>query len=261
MEEHHSAAINDFLSLYKTREGFVAFLLAGSLAHGFAKKNSDIDIIIVATEEEYERRKRQSKLAFSIWDICKYPGGYVDCKVVSIHTLEGIAEKGSDPARYAFKDVRVLYSRETKLPDVLERLTRYPTEQTSERQRRFACQLLAWKWYMSQAEEKNNQYLLHLATQKVTLFSCRLVLNFNAQLYPYHKWLLEEIRRSPKKPDGFLPLIDALLAKPSFELAQKITNNVFDFLGLIEKDIDWPNQFMSDSEMNWIDHEAPIDDI
>lgn len=261
VEEHHSRAINDFLSRYKTQDGFVAFLLAGSLAHGFAKEDSDVDIIIVATEEEYERRQRQNKLAFSFWDICKYPGGYIDCKVVSIKVLEEIAEKGSDPARYAFKDARVLYSRDTKIQDVLDRLTRYSRDKINDRQHRFACQLLAWKWYMSQAEGKKNQYLLHLATQKVTLFSCRLILNDNAELYPYHKWLLEETKRTRRKPDGFLRLIDLILDKPSFDLAQKITDCVFEFLGLIEKDIDWPNQFMSDSEMNWANHEAPIDDI
>jgi len=261
MEEHHSAAIETFVSLYRPKEEFVALVLAGSLAHGFAQANSDVDILLVATPEEYEKRRLGGQLAFSLWDICRYPGGYIDCKVVSLPTMETIAHKGSDPARYAWKDARILWSGHRELPEVLARITRYPREKTDERRHRFACQLLAWKWYLSQAEEKNNPYLLHLSAQKVTLFSCRLILNANDQLYPYHKWLLEETRRSPRKPPEFLSLLDAFLARPSFPLAQSIADSVLAFLGLTEKGLNWPGQFLDDSELNWVDHEAPVDDL
>ena len=138
---------------------------------------------------------------------------------------------------------------------------RYPIEQQASREHRFVCQLLAWKWYMSQAEEKDNVYLAHLATQKLTLFACRVMLNRNGALYPYHKWLLDETWRVPQKPAGFREAIEALVREPSFAEAQRLTDMVFGFLGLTETDIDWPNQFMVDSEMNWLRHEAPVDDL
>ena len=69
MEEHHCAAIEAFGSLYRPRDEFVALLLAGSLAHGFATKSSDVDILLVATQEEYDKRQREGQLTFSLWDI------------------------------------------------------------------------------------------------------------------------------------------------------------------------------------------------
>ncbi len=261
MEAHHTQAIHDFLAKYSARDEFVAVLLAGSLAHGFAKTNSDIDMILVATEDEYQKRKNEKKLAFSLWDICAYPGGYIDCKVVSLASLNQIAEKGSDPARYAFKDAVVLFSRTDSLDAVLKQVTRFPIEQKPSREHRFICQVLAWKWFMSQAEERENAYLKHLATQKLVLFASRVILNHNEALYPYHKWLLEETQRALTKPEGFAAMLEELLGRPSFENAQKLTDMLLEFVGLKEREVDWPNQFIVDSEMNWLLHEAPVDDL
>lgn len=261
MEEHHQQAINEFLERFRDKKEFLGFLLAGSLAHGYAKPSSDVDIILVATEDEYRTREQQNKLTFSLWDIAQYEGGYVDCKVVSLDSLALIADHGSDPARYAFKDAKILASSDAGIVQLLEKVSRFPVEKKADREHRFACQLLAWKWYLSQAEEKKNLYLTFLAAHKLVLFACRLVLNHNLRLYPYHKWLLEEVNQSAHKPEGFREGIDQFLGQPTFDRAQKIANALLEFLGLSEKQIDWPNQFMVDSELNWLGHEAPIDDL
>lgn len=261
MHEGQERAIAVFLDAYKRRPEFIGILLAGSLAHGFAKATSDIDIVLVATEEAYQARKARGQLAFSLWDICDYEGGYVDCKVVSLASLQEIAHKGSDPARYAFQDAIVLHAASPELPPLLAKVTEFQRSQKETRQRRFLSQLLAWKWYMGQAEEKDDKYLKYLATQKIVLFSCRAVLNHNERLYPYHKWLLAEVAKVATKPEGFEAAIAELLDAPSSSSATRISEMVFGFIGVEEKQIDWPNQFLTDSEMNWVEHEAPIDDL
>lgn len=254
-------SLEKFLDLYKPKSEYLAILLAGSLAHGYAKETSDLDIVLVATEEEFLRRRDEKKLTFSLWDICTYEGGYVDCKVVSLSSLREIAAKGSDPARYAFKDCRILYSRLDNLDKVLGEVTRYPSADRESRRTRFLSQVLAWKWYLSQAEEKANRYLLYLAVQKIVLFAGRVVLNENELLYPYHKWLLEEVSRASNKPEGLIEAINGLLAEPTFAKAQDLSDRIFRHVGRTEKETDWPNQFFVDSEMNWNQHEAPIDDL
>ncbi len=261
MLPHHEEAIQAFIARYEAKPEFVGILLAGSLAHGYAKEHSDIDIILIADEHEFSERAAENKLAFSIKELCQYPHGYVDCKVVSLASMQEIAERGSDAARYAFKDARILCSREPSIPSLLESITRFPIEGIEQRQHRFICQLLAWKWYLSQAEEKDNVYLRHLACQKIALFSCRLVLNHNSRLFPYHKWLLEETKRSEKQPPPFQEQLDAFLEKPTFEQAQIITDQLLSFFGTKESEVDWPNQFMTDSELNWTEAPPPIDDI
>src|SRR5690606_18991170 len=111
MERHHQESIEQFVARYEHDTSVVGLLLGGSIAHGFAAPDSDIDILIVVEEPEYQARKQANTLAFSVRDVCTYPGGYVDCKVVSLSFLAMVAERGSDPARYAFQDSKVLLSR------------------------------------------------------------------------------------------------------------------------------------------------------
>ena len=261
METHHQTAIEDFLKLYRDKPEFIAILLAGSLAHGYAKPDSDIDIMLVADEREYAKRKADGKLAFSLWDICTYPGGYIDCKVVSLVALAEIADRGSDAARYAFKDAKILAGATVELAAALAKTCRFPQEKQADRQYRFVCQLLAWKWYMSQAVAKQNAYLVHLAAHKVILFACRIILNLNQMLYPYHKWLLEETKRAPRQPAEFQKILAEFAQAPDFGWAQSLTDAVLAFIGVAEPGTDWPNRFMADSELNWLDHEPPVDDL
>ena len=263
MQQHHRDTIDRFIARYGADENVLAILLGGSIAHGFARVDSDIDVLIILTDAEFARRKQLNKLAFSIRDpqIVTYAGGYVDCKVATLQFLETIAEKGSDAARYAFKDAQVLFSRIGELSDLLTRVTRFNHEEKSTRRHRFLCQLLAWKWYFSQAVEKESDYLRHLATQKVMLFAARVVLNENDMLYPYHKWLLKEVARAARKPDGFDAALADVGREPNSQRINDLVAAVFAFVNLAEADVDWPNQFLADSEFNWLNHQTPVDDL
>ncbi|HRQ36441.1 MAG TPA: nucleotidyltransferase domain-containing protein [Chloroflexota bacterium] len=261
MEHHHQEAIATFLDRYQADTTILAVLLGGSLAHGFAASDSDIDLSLIVDEAEYARRKQEHKLAFSLWDICTYAGGYVDCKVVSLAFLQKISERGSDPARYAFKDATILFSRIENLGQLLTAVSQFPTAEKESRRQRFAAQLLAWRWFYSEGVKKENSYLMLLAVQKMILFSCRLVLNENEMLYPYHKWLLRETEKAQQKPARFDETIQNVLAKHDLALVNELCAQVMEFLSIEEKSLDWPNHFLHDSELNWMAHEPPIDDL
>jgi predicted nucleotidyltransferase len=217
MEAHHKKAIEEFLARFIDDQMIQGILLAGSLAHGFAKTDSDIDICLIVTKDEFLKRKAANTLAFSLWDICTYENGYVDCKVVDMDFLEKVAEQGSDPARYAFKDSKILFSKMDNLQALLDKITTYPADQKEERNKRFASQVLAWKWYYSEALKKENKYLEYLAIQKLILFSSRIILNENHILYPFHKWMLRELEAAKNKPAGHMERVDDLLFSHSLE--------------------------------------------
>ncbi|MCA9734864.1 MAG: nucleotidyltransferase domain-containing protein [Deferribacteres bacterium] len=261
MHKHHQESIDKFLELYKDDPANLALLLGGSIAHGFAQPDSDIDVTLVVDESEYLKRKNDKKLAFSLWDICTYPGGYIDCKVVSLNFLQRVKERGSDPARYAYADNAILLSRIANIETLLAEITRFPREKKAIRRKRFAAQLLAWKWYYSEGVKKGNKYLLYLAVQKLILFSCRLVLNENEMLYPFHKWMLQVTSNAKIKPERFDNMLFDVLKHHDADLINRFCDQVFNFLAIDEKSLDWPNHFLHDSELNWIDHEPPIDDL
>ena len=261
MAPHHAQAVERFVAKYGADDAFVALLLVGSLAHRFATPASDVDVLLVATEAEFERRQGERRLAFVERDLCGYAGGYVDCKIASLPLLRRVADRGSDPARYAFADATILASRAPELGELIARITRFPVEEKAARERRFLCQVLAWTWYVGQAEAHRDAYLMATATQKLVLFACRVVLNHNERLYPYHKWLVRETVRAPLQPEAFEARLRDLLERPSLTAAQHLQDAVLAFAGEAGRDLDWSTQFMVDSELNWLHHEAPIDDL
>jgi len=210
MAPHHTASIRNLVSKFERDSSVLALLLGGSLAHGFAKLDSDIDVAIVRGGSEFQKRKQEGKLHYNNRTLCTY-NGYVDGKCMDEAFLRLVAARGSDPARYAFKDCRILFSRIDGLENLLAEIVRYPEEQSSDRTARFIAQLLAWRWYYSEAVRQKNQNLIFLALQKITLFSCRIVFTQNEMLYPYHKWLLRVAESAPRRSAGFPDNISSCL--------------------------------------------------
>ena len=168
---------------------------------------------------------------------------------------------GSDPARYAFKDNKILFSKVNNLSDLLEKITCFPKHKKEERRKRFASQLLAWKWFYSEGNKKRNNYLIFLSFQKIVLFSSRMILNENEMLYPFHKWMLEEVKTAMDKPDEYMEKVNALFESHTIDKVNEFCKEVLDFVKLDEQMIDWANYFLRDSEQNWTEHEPPVDDL
>jgi len=260
MEDHHRRAIEHFLAQHRDQSDTLGVLLGGSLAHGFATAHSDVDLMLVVTAPEYARRREAGKLTFATSEGCDWPGGYIDVKVVDGAALELTAQRGSDPARFAYQDAQVLFSRWSDLEALVARIPVFPWNDRVARRRRFAAQLLAWRWFHSEALAKANPYLTCLARQKLTLFASRLVLNEAARLYPYHKWLLRVVGQCPR-PSQFLEDLEGLLAGWDQPRVADFCTRVLGFCGMVEADLDWPNVFLDDSEGTWREHESPIDDL
>lgn len=262
MEPHHAASIQNLVRALEPDPSVLALVLAGSIAHGFAKPDSDIDVAIVVEPAEYRRGQREETLHYVNSALCTYPG-YIDGKYVDLDFLRLVAARGSDPARFAFKDSRVLFSRIPGLDALLAEIARFPVDQKRSRIDRFAAQLLAWRWYYSEAARQANPYLRFLALQKLVLFGCRIVLTENELLYPYHKWLLRVVETAPRQPPGFMASIDLLLADASSPRVEGFCRDVLAFAGVDSAEADriWPARFMNDTELSWTSHEAPIDDL
>ena len=262
MEPHHAASIDNLVEALAPDRTIRALILAGSIAHGFARPESDIDVVIVVSAAEYRRRRRDGRMHFLNRDLCTYPG-YIDGKYADLPFLRLVARRGSDPARYAFKDCRVLFSRIPDLEGVLAEIACYPVAEKAARRDRFVAQLLAWRWYYGEATRLDNRYLRMLALQKVVLFACRLVLTENELLYPYQKWLTRVVATAPRQPRGFLASLDELLADDSASRVEALCQDVLEFAEVdrARADAGWPSRFMADTELSWMTHEPAIDDL
>jgi hypothetical protein len=261
MHAHHARAIQKIKEHFEPDLNVLAVLLTGSIAHGYQAESSDVDILIILSEEEYQKRLLTGQVTYVTRDHCEYPEGYVDGKYLAMSFIRMVAEKGSEPARFAFEGAQIIFSRIDNLEDQISRLVAYPVNDKSAQIKRFSAQLEAWNWYCSEALKKNNQYLLGVAVHKLVLFGGRLILAHNEMLYPYHKWFLKVLEKAQDQPKDLMPTIQTLVSNPT---KANITTFYELIKGFQEWDVNpngWGAQFMADSELNWMTGSTPVDDL
>ena len=257
---HHQRTIERLIERFKDDPNYLALIIGGSLAKGYGNENSDVDFVLIATDEEYARRLPGRALTYFSTELCDYPGGYVDGKIVNVAFLEEVADRGSEPARSAFEKVSIAYSRLPQLETLLQRVTAYPEASHIDKIRSFYAQLLAMQWYVGEAEKRDNRYLMMHVVSDLVLFGGRLILAHNRRLYPYHKWFLRTLQDVPQKPAELMALIDQLLNEPGKANADRLCEAILNFTAWDTPPEGWPARFMEDTEWAWRYGKAPIDD-
>jgi hypothetical protein len=261
MHSHQQQSIDNVIRYFEDDSEVLALLLGGSIAHGFETAESDVDVMIVVSDEVYERRVEERRLTFFSRELVTYPEGYVDGKTISPGFLQTIRERGSEPARFAFQDARILFSRIDDLGETLRGIVRYPVEHKVENIRRFRAQLEAWRWYCGEALKRSNRYLLALSTSKLILFGGRLLLAHNEQLYPYHKWFLRVLEGIGERPADLMDQIEQVATCPDAENVERFYQTIVGYREWEVSPEGWGTQFMLDNEWNWLDGKTPIDDV
>lgn len=258
---HHAETLERTVAHFQADAGLIGLVLGGSLSHGFASSESDVDILLVVSDEEFGARLREGRTCFFSSELATYPGGYVDGKYICPGFVETVATRGSEPARYAFQDARVLFSKDASLSAALARAGRYPVETKADRILRFQAQFEAWHWYSSEAFKRGDLPLLRTALSKLTLFGGRILLAHNELLYPFHKWFMRVLEAAPDKPAATIPLIHKLAAEPTRADLDEFARTIREFRAWQMNQATWPPQFMQDTELAWLSSAAAIDEI
>jgi hypothetical protein len=257
---HHQQTVERLIDRFQVDPNFLALLIGGSLVKGYGNEGSDVDFMLIATDEEFARRSADRTLTYYSTDLSDYPGGYVDGKIVNMAFLEEVADRGSEPARSAFENVIVAYSQLPQLSDLLGRITAYPEAQHTEKIQSFYAQLLAMQWFVGEAEKRNNQYLMMHAVSELVLFGGRMILAHNRMVYPYHKWFLRRLQDAPQQPAELMTLIDQLLSVPSKANADRLCDTILNFTAWPAPPEGWPARFLEDTEWAWRRGSAAIGD-
>jgi len=260
MKSHHKRAIEKLSENLRKDENILAVLITGSVAKGSERDDSDIDIIIVLTDEEYKKRKKKRRLMYYEDRLCDYPGGYIDGKYVNYNFLKMVAERGTEPARDAFRNAIIAFSKIPELDELLKTIPVYQNEEKQKKIKKFLAQLDIANWYMKEAERRDDLYLKVNAARDLVLFGGRLILAHNEILYPYHKLFMGVLEQAPEKPENFMELINTLLKNPNSTNADTFYKAVKTFKAW--KSFGVPAvRYMLDSELAWIDGKIYVGDL
>lgn len=259
--KHHEETIAKIKSEFSKDSKVLAVLLGGSIAHGYATETSDVDILIVVTEEEYQERKAENKLLYFNKDFCDRPDCYVDGKYLDLNDLRLVSEKGNEATRYAFKDSQFLVCHSDEVKELVKKISVFHESAKEENANRFYAQMLAWKWYYYEGKRHQNRVLISTAINNFILYSCRVLLNHNSLLYPYHKWMLAEVEKAQKKPKEFLKDLLTLEKSKKSSTLEKITREIKEMKVCDLGDWDWPEYFRKDVETVWMRQEPCLSDL
>jgi hypothetical protein len=227
----------------------VALIVIGSVARGEARDRSDVDLVVVLTEEAARQRAARSELSFRPNDLgigIHVGGGFVD-----ENFLRDVATRGPEPSRYAFLKARIVFSRSPAIAGLLERIPVYQESERLGKMISFVSQLPVHLSYLKLGEYSRNAWLLAQTASELVLFGGRLILAHNRILFPNRKQFIGVLATAPERPDGVMELADALMTAPSIANATRFHDAVMDFH-------DWPQapegpwaRFQIDRETNW----------
>ena len=93
MHPHHTQSIQNVTDFFQRDPEVLALVLGGSIAHGFETPTSDVDIMIVVSDEDHKKRLEKNQVHFFNRDLCTYEGGYVDGKYLSLNFIEQANKK------------------------------------------------------------------------------------------------------------------------------------------------------------------------
>ena len=259
--DRHQRAIERLAEEYRDDEHFLAVIIGGSVAKGYARPDSDVDFMIVATDEEYARRDATDDLFINRPELCDYEGGFVDGKVIDLAYLREVARFGNEPSRAAFQGAFTAYCHEQEIENLLPTIPVYPEEGHDKRLKAFYSMAFMQNWLMGEATRHGNPYTIQRAASQLALYAGRLILAHNRVLYPFHKWLMRALEDAPDKPAGFMDALAALSAAPSAETSGRLFEALRAFQDWGVEDLDAYLWFMREVEWGWRDGAASLEDL
>ncbi|MDP9353668.1 MAG: nucleotidyltransferase domain-containing protein [Chloroflexota bacterium] len=255
MLESHRLIVERITQRYRSDPDVLALIVIGSVARGEAHERSDVDVLVILTDEAYARYQASDVPPLSAEELA---GKHHDARpgVRDKAYLRAAAERGPEPTRFAFVQAMVPFSRDPEIEPLLAAIPTYPEHEREGKLASFASQLPVHLSYLYLGDYSENPYILADSAHELALFGGRLILAHNRFLFPGRKHFLSQLERAPQKPDRFLWLMRRLLRQPCIPTAEAFCEAVMSFQP-------WPHpaeghgaRYVQDRDLAWL-HQPP----
>jgi predicted nucleotidyltransferase len=190
MYQHHVESIENMKRYFADREEVIALIFGGSVAKGCEREDSDLDAMVVISDDCYAERKSRNATAETIEGLCTYESGYIDVKYMTKQFLKDAAEKGSEPARNAFVKAQVLFTKDSEIPDIVAQIPVFQEKEKEEKMLSFYSNFWLNYYYFLKSCPVDGYMQLH-ATNEVIYSIYRMTLQVNHILFPSNRRLEE----------------------------------------------------------------------
>ncbi len=219
MHAHHAESIENLLRMFQDDPDVLAIFLGGSIAKQKERVDSDVDAIIIVTEEKHRVLAGENRLSECIHGHCPYPGGYFDLKYSTKEYLQAVAERGSEPSRNAFMGAKCLFSRDPELETIAAAIPVFQVREKEEKMLSFYSSFVLSRGYFWKVSG-DDPYLKTRSASDAVLYGLRMILQENEVLFPCHKALMDTV--------AALPVDTSALLDASRRFLTELTNDAKD---------------------------------
>jgi predicted nucleotidyltransferase len=225
--KHHEESIKNMIAYFQENPEITALFLTGSVATGTERPNSDLDGVVVVSQEYYEHKKKSGAVIDvieSVWGKCTYEGGYFDVHYKTKQELINISESGTEPRRNMFSCARTLFCNDPDLPEILSRIPVFQKTEAAEKQLTFYCTLKQSYTYFWAICKPEGFARIHTASRMIFCLY-RLILLENEMLFPSIRKLEQTVKRSANKPEMIIEKCNRFIQSLSDEDALELINS------------------------------------
>lgn len=218
---------------------YLSLIICGSVARGTEREDSDVDLCLIATDDEFEKVKSTKSFYFGNDGVFK-DDIEIDGKIVPLSYFQSAIERDDEASRELFRGARILFDHSGKVESLIKEVLVYPEEKVDQKLRKFYSLFECNQYYATQALKLDNEYLKIRCLAETVYYASRLILTHNRLFFPCHKSLPEFVERAENKPEGFQELSDKLLVEPTEDLLWnyfEMVNNYFSFLNMDEAEV------------------------
>ena len=181
MYQHHKDSLEN-MKKYFMEKDVIALIFGGSVAKGNERPDSDLDAMVVVSDEIYKEKKETNRTAETVSGFCTYEGGYFDIKYMTKDFLREAAEKGSEPARNAFVKAQVLFSHDPEIEEIVAKIPVFQKSEKEEKMMSFYADFWLNYYYFMKSCPIDGYMRLH-AINEVIYSLYRMILQENEILF------------------------------------------------------------------------------
>ena len=205
MYQHHADSLKIMVEHFQQKEEAIALIFGGSVAKGMERPDSDLDGMVIISEEDYAKRAARGELSETITGKCTYEGGYFDMKYLTKAYIKAAAEHGSEPTRNAFLCAKVMFSSDPEIEEIVNRIGVFQEGESDDKMLSFFSDLSLNYYYFWKACKPEGYMRVHTADE--ILYSVyRMILQQNKVLFPSNRRLEQTVESVEQKPENIVAL-------------------------------------------------------
>ena len=212
--ESRKELVAKLLDTYRTDESVLGIVQIGSTVKGYDDEHSDVDLVLVVTEEKYAVLEKTFHKVI-------HAENY-DLKFATINRLQDTRNSKSDEDHWGFQDSIVLFDKTNSLQDLVKGITSYDMASRPERLKRYYLGYWENTLNASSCLEHGNHWGARIYAAIAVQELIRLLFNLTERWAPRIQWAFKEIRFLHRKPTNLQSQIESILEEPNSEKLSRL---------------------------------------